>query len=263
MPGGYPAAPSVFRPPSAPAKRGPAAGIGKAVGAYGAGAMTGKPAAGSGGGAASIVGGADPHAPNTPAPSTPAAPEAAPQGGTQSGPGILENWFNQRANGTDPGWEYGMGRASDSINRQFAARGGYNSSGAMQSLSDMYANANSQREGQLDALAGGASGEHQRRLEDMFNQGQGLANGQANTAQGYDFAGGGAMANGMRTKMDLFLNRSGVDQKTRQGQLNAITNIGSTAASLLGGGGGMKPPGGGGGGGGAQYPTGDEIFRPY
>lgn len=159
---------------------------------------------------------------------------ATPAGGTQSGPGILENWFNQRANGTDPAYEYGTGRAADEINRNYAARGGYNSSAAMQSLSDMYSNSNAQRMGQLDQLAGGASGEHQRRLEDMFSQGQGIAGGQAGVAGAYDQSAGGAMADAYKTQMELMLGRAGVDQKTRQGELNTVTDIAGIPASYMG-----------------------------
>ncbi len=158
----------------------------------------------------------------------------APTGGSQSGPGILENWFNQRANGTDPAYEYGTGRAADQINRNYAARGGYNSSAAMQSLGDMYSNSNAQRMSQLDALAGGASGEHQRRLEDMFNEGQGIAGGQAGVAGAYDQAAGGAMGDAFKTQMELMLGRAGVDQKTRQGQLNFVTDTAGAVAGGLG-----------------------------
>lgn len=162
-----------------------------------------------------------------------AAP-AAPTAGTQSGPGILENWFNQRANGTDPGWEYGMGRASDQINRQYAARGGYNSSAATQSLSDMYSNSVSQREGQLDQLAGGASGEHQRRLEDMFSEGLGIAGGEAGVAGAYDQSAGGAMQSGQRAKLELMLSKAGVDQKTAQAELDAIFGVAKIGAGAGG-----------------------------
>jgi hypothetical protein len=165
-----------------------------------------------------------------------AAPaEAAPTTGTQSGPGILENWFNQRAGGTDPGWEYGIGRASDAINKQYAARGGYNSSGAMQSLSDMYSNATSQRESQLDQLAAGASGEHQRRTDSMFGQGMGLANSQAGTAWNYDSAEGASMASNMAKQMDLMMQQSGLSQQTRQAQLDAIFGVGKMVAGAVGG----------------------------
>jgi len=153
------------------------------------------------------------------APATPPSPY-----GTESGPGILEQWFNQRANGTDPGWEYGMGRATAELNRQSAARGGFNSSASMRSLSDLYSGAVSQRESQLDALAGGASGEHQGRLNSMFNEALGLANGQAGTGSGYDINTGNNMSQMDIAQIQLALDKAGVDQKTRQAILGTITS---------------------------------------
>lgn len=186
----------------------------------------------------------------TPAGAAPATqPQAAPAdpGGSQSGPGILEQWFNQRAGGTDPGWEYATGRATDQINRQAAARGGYNSSAATQGIDDMFANATSQRESQLDALAGGASGEHQGRLNNMFTQGMGLANGQANTSSGFDTKTGDYMNQNQIAQIQLALDKAGIDQKTQQAWLGFMQNAGSTAASIYGGGaGGYRGAGGGG-----------------
>jgi hypothetical protein len=153
----------------------------------------------------------------------PGAPPPSPYG-TESGPGILEQWFNQRAGGTDPGWEYGMGRATAELNRQAAARGGFNSSASMRSLSDLYSGAVSQRESQLDALAGGASGEHQGRLNSMFNESLGLANGQAGAASGYDINTGNNMSQMDVAQIQLALDKAGVDQKTRQAILGTITS---------------------------------------
>jgi hypothetical protein len=42
--------------------------------------------------------------PTSPASATPSS-SAAPTYGTQSGPGLLDQWFNERASGTDPGYE--------------------------------------------------------------------------------------------------------------------------------------------------------------
>lgn len=155
--------------------------------------------------------------------------------GTESGPGILGQWFNQRATGTDPGWEYATGRATDSINKQYTARGGYNSSGATGALSDMYANATSQREGQLDSLAGGASMEHQNTLNGMFTEGNALASGQAGAVGGNTALGAAGMSGASRDQIDLLLAKNGVDQKTRQGELDAIFGAGGIAASAAGG----------------------------
>lgn len=162
---------------------------------------------------------------NPPAPAAAPAP-AAPAGptyGTQSGPGILDQWFNERASGTDPGWEYAMGRAGDSINNQYAARGGYNSSGATQSLSDMYANATTQRESQLDALATGASNEHQNSLNSMFTQGLGIANGASGAGEAYGTASGTEQQQNTANQTYLMLTKAGVDAKTAAAEASAIS----------------------------------------
>lgn len=160
---------------------------------------------------------------------------APPATGTQSGPGILEQWFNQRANGTDPAYEYALQRGTANINDQYAARGGYNSGAAVRSISDLTANLGAQRQQQLDALASGASGEHQRRLEDMFSEGTSLAGGQAGTAGSYDLAAGGAMSQAGIQAIELQLAKAGVDQKTRQGIVDTLTSLGKTAAGVAGG----------------------------
>lgn len=142
--------------------------------------------------------------------------------GSESGPGILEDWFNQRATGTDPAYQYALGRGISDINNEFAARGGYNSGGALRRISDFSANMASQRQGQLDALAGGASGEHQRRLESMFNIGGNIAGGKAGLAGAYDLAAGNALNSGNVAAIQAMLDRAGVDSKSKQGILNAI-----------------------------------------
>lgn len=144
--------------------------------------------------------------------------------GSQSGPGILEQWFNMRANGTDPAFEYGVKRGSEALNNQFAARGAYNSGAATQGLGDMYSDLVSQRMGQLDALAGGASAEHQGRLNAMFGQGQALAGGQAGLASAYDLGAAGNMAAANQAQQQMMLNKAGVDQQAAQSHLNALIN---------------------------------------
>lgn len=152
------------------------------------------------------------------------ATAAAPTYGSQSGPTAVEDWFNQRASGTDPGWEYATGRAQDQINNQYAARGGYNSSGATQSLSDMYANATSQREGQLDTLANSATIAHQNALNEMFNVGGGIASGQAGTAATYDTASGAAQGQGLQNTLNLGAAKNGVDAANTQSEISLATN---------------------------------------
>lgn len=161
----------------------------------------------------------------------PAAPAPAPTAGTASGPGILEQWFNMRASGTDPAYEYALKRGTRDINNEFAARGGFNSGGAMQRIGDFEANMAAQRMGQLDSLAGGASGEHQGRLNSMFSQGLGLAGGQAGLSSGYDLGAANAMNQNSLAAIQLGLDKAGVDPKMRQQILDSLFGLGSLAVT--------------------------------
>jgi hypothetical protein len=163
----------------------------------------------------------------------PSPPPAQPQGdvyGTQSGPGILEQWFNQRANGTDPGYEYAMGRGMDAIDNRMAAGGSYNSGARGQQLSDFASNMGAQREGQLDALAGGASGEHQGRINSLFSQMLGLAGGQAGTMGQYDLASANSNNALMNAIVQMMGAKAGVDSKANQGLIN--TGLGALGLVL-------------------------------
>lgn len=156
----------------------------------------------------------------------PAAP-AQPQNpyGSQSGPGILEDWFNKRATGTDPAFEYGLKRGTEQLGNRFSAAGAFNSGAARQQESDLYANLISQREGQLDALAGGASGEHQNRLNSMFSQGLGLAGGESGINSAYDLAAAGAQKDALAAALGYGVNKAGVDSQSTQQGLGNITGI--------------------------------------
>ena len=171
--------------------------------------------------------------------------------GSQSGPGILESWFNQRASGTDPAYEYAMNRGMQTLGNQSAAAGNFNSGAARQQESDFAANMAAQRMGQLDALAGGASGEHLGRLGMMFNQGLGVAGGQAGLASAYDLGAAGNMQAANQAQQQMALNKAGVDAKASQGLLTNGMNL---AALYLAG------NRGGGGGGGGYNP--DALMAP-
>lgn len=150
--------------------------------------------------------------------------------GSQSGPGILEQWFNERANGTDPGYEYAMGRGMDAIDNRMAAGGSYNSGARGQQLSDFASNMGAQREGQLDALAGGASGEHQGRINSLFSQMLGLAGGQAGTMGQYDLASANSNNALMNAIVQMMGAKAGVDSKANQGLIN--TGLGALGLVL-------------------------------
>lgn len=153
---------------------------------------------------------------------SPAQPQGPSQNpyGTESGPGILENWFNQRATGTDPAFEYASRRGMEELGNRYSAGGSYNSGAARQGESDFMANLIAQREGQLDTLAGGASGEHMGRLNAMFNQGLGLAGGEAGTMGAYDVNAANAMNTANNAVTQMYLNKAGVDSQANQGLLN-------------------------------------------
>jgi hypothetical protein len=179
---------------------------------------------------------------------------ATPTYGYASGPGILESWFNQRANGTDPGYEYSLNRGISDINNQYAARGGYNSSAATGAIRDFTANMGAQRESQLDALAGGASNEYQNRLNSMFSQAGALAGGQANTAAGYDTSGLNANTAYNMAALQAGLSKAGIPLAQAQSTIGLLTGGGKLLTGMFGGG---APAGGGGG-----YATGDGLMSP-
>jgi len=147
-----------------------------------------------------------------------------PASGTESGPGILESWFNQRANGIDAASQYAMKRGADDIDRRMAAGGSYNSGARGQQLSDFAANVEAQRESQLDSLAAGASGEHQGRLNSMFAQGLGLAGGQSGVAGQYDIGAANALSAADQQQLQLLLAKAGVDSQANQGFINNLFN---------------------------------------
>ncbi len=154
-------------------------------------------------------------APQPPAQNTP---------GTESGGGILENWFNARASGSDPAYEYAMKRGGDEIDNRMSAGGSFNSGARGQALTDFAANMGAKRLGQLDTLAAGASGEHLGRLGMMFNQGLGIAGGKAGLSTAYDLGAAGNMDAANRAQQQMFLNKAGVDSQFAQGRLNSLIN---------------------------------------
>lgn len=159
-----------------------------------------------------------------------AGPPPSPTG-SESGPGILESWFNQRAAGIDAASQYATRRGLDALNDRYAAAGMANSGAARQGDSDLLANIEAQRAGQLDALAAGASGEHQRKLDSMFGQGLGLAGGQSGINSAYDLKAAGVQSDALSAALNYFLNKAGVDDKSRQTGLNNILGIWGAAAS--------------------------------
>jgi len=160
--------------------------------------------------------------------------------GTESGPGILESWFNQRANGTDPAFEYASKRGMETLGNRYAAAGSFNSGARAQGDSDFMANLVAQRMGQLDSLAGGASGEHAGRLAQMFGAGNQIAGGQAGLSSAYDLGAAGNMQAANQAQQQMALNKAGVDAKANQGLIN--TGLQIYGLSQMGGRGGTGTP---------------------
>lgn len=158
-------------------------------------------------------------------------PEPKNPTGSESGPGILESWFNQRASGIDAASQYATRRGLDALNDRYAAAGMANSGAARQGDSDLLANIEAQRAGQLDALAAGASGEHQRRLDSMFGQGLGIAGGQSQINSAYDLRAAQVQSDALSAALNYFMNKEGVDDKSRQAGLNNILGIWGAATS--------------------------------
>ena len=163
-------------------------------------------------------------APPNPASAT-GAGGSAPTYGTQSGPGILQQWFDERANGTDPGYEYATGRGLTALNNQYAARGGFDSGASEQGDSDYLANMGSQRESQLDQLAGGASNENANQVSQMMGLGMGLGGGEAGLAGAYDLGAGGAMTNANNTGLQLSGEAAMIPYLARQQMMQNATGL--------------------------------------
>lgn len=154
----------------------------------------------------------------------------APTYGTHSGPGVLEQWFDERANGTDPGYEYATKRGLTSLDNAAAARGGFNGGASMQQDSDFLANSAAQREGQLDTLASGASGERQANLNSMLGLGMGLAGGQSGLGAAYDVGGANAMSAANSTGLGLGAQGIGLTYGANQNTMNQLMGLGTIAA---------------------------------
>lgn len=193
-------------------------------GALGTNAPTGGIGNVSGG---STTGVAATDAPDAPADPSPVVSSDPPTYGTMSGPGLLDQWFNERATGTDPGWEYTTGRNATALNNQYAARGGYNSGAATQGLGDMYSNEEAQRESQLDSLAGGASGENQANLNSLLGLGMGLAGGEAGTGAAYDTGAASAMSGANNTGLGIGAQGIGLTYGANQGLMNQLLGLGT------------------------------------
>lgn len=150
---------------------------------------------------------------------------APPPPGSESGPGILEDWFNQRVSGVDQAYQYGMKRGGDEIDNRMAAGGSFNSGARGQQLGDFAANMGAQRQSQLDTLAAGASGEHQDRFKTMYDMLYGTGAGQAGVGGAYDLKSADSLNAANQAILSMFLNKAGVDQKSNQQGFSNILGL--------------------------------------
>lgn len=153
-----------------------------------------------------------------------AAPAADPYG-SQSGNTYVEDRYLNRLYGQDPAFNYAMKRGTEEIGNRASAAGNFNSGAARQQESDFYANILAQSQGQLDALAGGASAARQGKLNAMFGQGMGLAGGQAGLSSAYDLGAAGNMQAANEAQRQMFLNKAGVDTQSAQGGFNNLLGL--------------------------------------
>lgn len=174
-----------------------------------------------------------PPALTAPPPTLDYAPTGStPTYGSESGPGLLDQWFNERATGTDPGYEYETNRGLKALDNEYAARGGYNSGAATQADSDYLANMGAKREGQLDSLASGASGERQNSLSTMLGFGTGITSGMAGLTGNYDLGAANALNTGNAAALQLGTNAATAPYLANQGMMQNLTGLGTLA--LLG-----------------------------
>lgn len=207
-----------------------------------------KPAPRTGTGTAPIPGGGHGNpVPSSAANSSQRQYEQGPTYGSESGPGILESRYNQRANGTDPAYEYAMKRGMQSLGDRFGAAGLANSGAARQQESDYAANMAAQSMGQLDALAGGASGEHMGRVGMSFQQAMALAQGQAGAGTAYDLGAAGNMSAAADAQRNMALNSAIGQQGANQGFAKNLMSLAGAYGAYSGGRGGYGTVDGGAG----------------
>ena len=196
-------------------------------------------------GMAQTIAGIDPRA-NAQAAAGPTAPTAPPGDsfhGDYTGDGYLEDLYKQRMAGTDQYYNRVLERGTESLNNQFAARGGYNSGAALRAIGDYQANVNAQDFRDRSSLAAAASGEQRNRQLDQWNMLSGLAGQHVNTFNPYFQGGAGAVDNAFNTSTQLRLDRAGANAQANTNAFGNNMSMLNTGFQL------SRMPWGGGGGG--------------
>ena len=106
-----------------------------------------------------------------------------------------------------------------------AAGGSFNSGARGQQLGDFAANMGAQRQGQLDLLAAGASGEHRGRFKDMYDMLYGTGAGQAGVGGAYDLKSADSLNAANQAILSMFLNKAGVDSKSNNDGIKNIIGL--------------------------------------
>lgn len=151
-----------------------------------------------------------------------AAPKPPSPYGTESGPSYVEQRYMDRLTGVDPAFNYAAKRGMESLGNRYGAAGLANSGAARQGEGDFMSNLIAQSQGQLDSLAGAASGARQNKINSMFGTGMGLAGGQAGLMGAYDLQSARSNDALMEAIVQMMGGKAGVDDKSRQGGVSNI-----------------------------------------
>lgn len=190
------------------------------------------------------ISGAFPTPPSGPAPAAPppaAQPPAAgpPAAAPPADPGVLgqdgylEQLYKQRQDGNDPFYNTLRERGTTAINNQAAARGGYNSSGAMNAIGDYQTGIDARQFHDQADLAAAASGERRGRFSDMWDRGMGLSSAHTNAMKPLG-AAGDALGNADMQAIQLQLDKSGIDPKVKQQILQNMFGMVGAGATIYG-----------------------------
>lgn len=174
--------------------------------------------------------------------------------GGLSGPGYLEQLYQQRQQGTDPYYnrlrETGLAR----LGQAAAARGKFNSGGAMAGEGTYLADLAAKESHDMAGLAGGASQERSDRYKSVFDASQQLGGAKAGLQERSTLGQWATLSEGEKAHIQQQLAAAGVDlskyrddEQMLLGVLGILGSVGGTAFGSRGRGAG----GGGGGGSGA------------
>lgn len=186
-------------------------------------------------------------------------------------PTALENFANQQLAGDNPYYQRLMQQQNDTINQQMAARGNYNSGGALTALGNADAALNAQQFkdmgdllGQSSALglnrlgaginaAEGIQNQQDNRLQQQFNNEMGISQLASGLYGGFYGQGGAQSGDAAMAGINAGANAASLAGQ----QTNTQSNYAMQLFKMMMGGGGF-----GGGGGGGQTNYGNGLMTP-